>query len=225
MTHEHPTGHGHGAAGLTDDEIRALFEPSAWDERYRDKRSVWSGNPNAQLVAETSGLAAGTALDVGCGDGVDAIWLAGRGWRATGLDFSAAGLERAAALAAEAGVSDRTDWRQADARTWRADGDRWDLVTSHFIHLPGGGMTGLVGRLADAVAPGGTLLVVGHHPRDLETGLRWSVDDVMFAPEDLLAGLDTAGWDVRTEVRTRQEGRPGVDPQTVHDSVLVARRS
>jgi SAM-dependent methyltransferase len=163
-------------------------------------------------------------LDVGCGDGADAIWLAGRGWRATGLDFSAVGLERASARAVESGVSDRTDWRRADARTWQPDGEQWDLVASHFIHLPGGGMTGLVRRLAEAVAPGGTLLVVGHHPRDLETGLRWAVDDVLFSPEDLLPGVDDAAFDVRTEVRSREEGRPGVAPQTVHDSVLVARR-
>ncbi len=190
---------------------------------------MFSRNPNRQVVVEAEGLTPGTALDVGCGEGGDAVWLAGRGWQVTGTDFSAVALERCAALAAERAVADRTEWRQADARTWQADGEQWDLVSSQFIHLPDGGMPDLVRRLAAAVAPGGTLLVVGHHPRDRESGLRWSVDDILFEPEDLLPGLDMTGpgaaeWDVRTEVRTREEGGPDGDALTVRDSVLVARR-
>ncbi len=144
----------------------------------------------------------------------------------TGTDFSAVALDRCAALAERAGVADRTEWRQADARTWQPDGERWDLVSSQFIHLSDGGMPDLVRRLGDAVAPGGTLLVVGHHPSDLETGLRWSINDILFTPEDLLPGLDADAWDVRTEVRAREEHSHDGDPGTVtvRDSVLVARR-
>ena len=171
------------------------------------------------MVVETEGLTPGTALDVGCGEGGDAIWLARQGWRVTGTDFSAVALERCAGLADEAGVADRTEWRQVDARSWQSDGEQWDLVSSQFIHLSDGGMPDLVRRLGDAVAPGGTLLVVGHHPSDLETGLRWSINDILFAPEDLVPGLDADAWDVRTEVRVREEHEV-----TVRDSVLVAHR-
>ena len=86
----------------------------------RGRESIWSGNPNAQLVAEASRLTPGTALDVGCGEGGDVIWLARQGWRVTGADFSAKGLARAARHAEEAGVADRIDWWQVDARTFAA---------------------------------------------------------------------------------------------------------
>ena len=224
--HRHGGGHGPDTSQLTEEEIRALFEQPAWDERYRAKESLFSLNPNRQVVTEIEGLMPGTALDVGCGEGGDAIWLARHGWRVTGTDFSPVALDRCAALAEEAGVTDRTEWRQSDARTWQPDGEQWDLVSSQFIHLSDGGMPDLVRRLGDAVAPGGTLLVVGHHPSDLDTGLRWSVDHILFSPEDLLPGLDADAWDVRTEVRTREEHSHDGDPGTVtvRDSVLVARR-
>ena len=220
--HDHgSSGHGPDTSELTEEEIRALFEQPAWDERYRAKDALFSGNPNRQVVAETEGLTPGTALDVGCGEGGDAIWLAGRGWRVTGTDFSAVALDRCAALAERAGVADRTEWRQADARTWQPDGEQWDLVSSQFIHLSDGGMPDLVRRLGDAVAPGGTLLVVGHHPSDLETGLRWSINDILFTPEDLLPGLDAG----RLGRPHRGPGpRGATTASTVRDSVLVARR-
>ena len=144
-----------------------MFEPSHWDERYSGAEPVWSANPNPQLVAAVSGLAPGTALDVGCGEGGDVIWLARQGWVVTGADFSAKGLARAARHAKEAGLTDRIDWRQVDARTFTADGRTFDLVTSHYLHAPDGGMVEVTKRLAEAVAPGGHLLVVGHAPSEV----------------------------------------------------------
>src|SRR3954452_3817437 len=102
----------------TEEEAAALFEPHPWEDRYAGDGQVWSGNPNAQLAAEASRLTPGTALDVGCGEGGDVIWLAQQGWRPTGADFSANGLERAARHAEEAGVADRVDWWHVDARTF-----------------------------------------------------------------------------------------------------------
>src|SRR5215212_3228239 len=88
-----------------DGEHTDLFEPAGWEERYAGEEKVWSGNPNPQLVAEISGMTPGTALDVGCGEGGDVIWLARQGWRVTGADFSANGLARAARHAEQAGVA------------------------------------------------------------------------------------------------------------------------
>jgi 2-polyprenyl-3-methyl-5-hydroxy-6-metoxy-1,4-benzoquinol methylase len=131
-----------------------MFEPPSWDKRYCGKEQTWSGNPNAQLVAEASGLTPGTALDVGCGEGGDVIWLASQGWRVTGADFSANGLARAARHAEEARVGDRTDRWQVDARTFTAEGRSHDLVTTHFLHPPDGGMTEVTRRLCEAKRSG-----------------------------------------------------------------------
>ena len=140
-----------------------LFERPAWEERYSGDR-VWSGRVNPQLAAEAADLAPGRALDIGSGEGGDALWLAGQGWDVTAVDFADAALARTAEHADEAGVGDRVGTRRVDVRSFEPSGETWDLVSSQFMHLPDGGMPDLVRRLASAVAPGGTLLVVGHHP-------------------------------------------------------------
>lgn len=200
-----------------------MFEQPAWDERYGGADRVWSGRPNAVLVTEVADLAPGRALDLGCGEGGDAIWLAEQGWSVTAIDFSETGLARAAAHADERGVGDRVEWRHADLRTWRPEGEEWDLVTSHFLHLLDPGMVVVTGRMADAVAPGGTLLVVGHHPDDAHTGLRWSMPGVLFTADDLRPAVDADRFAVRTEARPRQESHHG-DEHAVTDAVLVAVR-
>ncbi|MEH3034358.1 MAG: FAD-dependent oxidoreductase [Aeromicrobium erythreum] len=162
-------------ADLVEEDTRAAVaawrtrfrEVDAWEERYGSDDDVWSGRVNPQLPVQVSRLAPGTALDVGCGEGGDVLWLAQQGWRVTGLDFSPAGLARAARHAEEAGVGDRTDWITADARTWEPGDRRWDLVTTHYLHLERDAMVAAVPRLASAVAPGGTLLVVLHHAEDM----------------------------------------------------------
>ena len=215
------SAHGHQ---LSDAEAAAMFEPQSWEERYAGEDKIWSGNPNAQLVAEVAGLPPGTALDVGCGEGGDVIWLARRGWQVTGADFSANGLARAARHAAEAGVADRTDWWQVDARTFAADGRSYDLVTSHFLHVPDGGMVEVTGRLAGAVAPGGHLLIVGHAPSEVFTQLSATHRRAMFLAEELLPGLPEGFEAVVVEQRPRTMIREGVSVD-VHDSTLLARRT
>ena len=201
----------------------SLFEPSGWEERYSGDEQMWSGRPNPQLVAEASRLTPGTALDVGCGEGGDVIWLARQGWRVTGADFSAAGLARAARHAAEAGVSDLTAWWQVDARTFEADGRSFDLVTSHYLHPPDGGMVEVTRRLAGAVAPGGHLLVVGHAPSDSHHQLDESHRRAMFLAEDLLPALPPDFETVVMQQRPRTTTRDGVTVE-VPDSTLLVRR-
>lgn len=210
--------HEHADQGTPD-----MFEPASWEERYAGEEKVWSGNPNAQLVAEVSGLTPGTALDVGCGEGGDVIWLAQQGWRVTGADFSVNGLARAARHAEEAGVADRTDWWQVDARTFAAGGRSFDLVSTHFLHPPDGGMVEVTSRLAEAVAPGGHLLVVGHAPSELFTHLSSSHRRAMFDAADLVPSLPSTFEVLVVEQRPRTMIRDGVT-HDVHDSTLLVRR-
>jgi len=217
-------GHGHGRA-MTADEVRAMLEAPAWDERYGGAELVWSGNPNPQLVAEAAELAPGTALDVGAGEGADAVWLARRGWRVTAVDFSKVALERVVQHAADEGVEVTTE--QADVRTWEPPAGAFTLVNSQFMHLPSEVFTQVVARLAAAVAPGGHLVVVGHHPKDLESPSigRPPVEDMLFTAEQIAGLLDTAEWEIlAADTRPRQLIGVDGEPVTGHDAVLHARR-
>jgi 2-polyprenyl-3-methyl-5-hydroxy-6-metoxy-1,4-benzoquinol methylase len=200
-----------------------MFEAPSWDDRYSGEEKVWSGNPNAQLVVEVERLNAGTALDVGCGEGGDVIWLARQGWRVTGADFSANGLGRAARHAEQAGVADQTDWWQVDARAFAAGRRSYDLVTTHFLHPPDGGMVKVTSRLAQAVAPGGHLLVVGHAPSEAFTHLTAGHRRAMFLAADLLPGVPDDFEALVVEQRPRTATRNGTTIH-VHDSTLLARR-
>ncbi len=217
------TGHGHDQH-MSEEQAAAEFEPPSWEERYAGEEKVWSGDPNPQLVAEVTGLTPGTALDVGCGEGGDVVWLARQGWRVTGADFSANGLARAARHAEEAGVSDRTDWWQVDARSFAAEGRSFDLVTSHFLHPPDGGMVEVTRRLAEAVAPGGHLLVVGHAPSEVFAQLTATHHRAMFLAQDLLPGLPEGFDALVVEQRPRTVTRDGVRVD-IDDSTLLARRT
>ena len=208
---------------VTEGDAAEMFEPPSWNDRYSGEEKIWSGNPNVQLVAEVTGLTAGTALDVGCGEGGDVIWLARRGWLVTGADFSANGLARAADHAEQAGVSDQTDWWQVDARTFEAGERSFDLVTTHFLHPPDGGMVQVTRRLAEAVTPGGHLLVVGHAPSEAFTHLTASHRRAMFLADELLPGLPDDFDALVVEQRPRTATRNGTTVD-VYDSTLFARR-
>jgi 2-polyprenyl-3-methyl-5-hydroxy-6-metoxy-1,4-benzoquinol methylase len=220
MSEQHGHGHGSGHGQQDDEEPDAVFEPESWEERYSGADRVWRATANPQLVAVASGLAPGRALDVGCGEGGDVIWLAQQGWRVTGADFSANGLARAARHAEEAGVGDRCDWWQVDARTFAAGERSFDLVTTHYLHPPGGQMVDVTRRLAEAVAPDGLLLVVGHRPADVFAA---SHHAAMWAAEDLLPGLPDDFEALVAEARPRFLVRDGAQVD-VDDSVLLARR-
>jgi thioredoxin reductase/SAM-dependent methyltransferase len=210
------------------DVRETMFERATWEQRYQSSPTVWSGNPNAQLVAEASDMKPGRALDVGSGEGADAVWLASRGWQVTATDIARTALDRAAAHAATAGddVAQRIAWHQVDLRHEPVPAGPYDLVSSHFLHLPERERTELYARLADAVAPEGVLLIVGHHPSDLRAPVRRPhFPDMMFTAEQLAADLDPSRWDVLVaESRPRSAAGHDGEPITIHDAVLVARR-
>jgi SAM-dependent methyltransferase len=139
---------------------------------------VWSGRPNLALTEQVVALTPGTALEVGCGEGADAIWLAAQGWQVTGVDFSAQALHRAAA------------------------------------HTPA------------QVAPGGSLMIVGHHPSDMNTSIpRPPEPDLYYTAEDLAADLPQHAWIIHTRLaRPRKDAAPTGEAVTIHDTVLRAQR-
>jgi SAM-dependent methyltransferase len=221
--HQHGHQHAHSSEDLPD-EMGADF----WNERYSSAPAIWSGRPNPQLVAEAAALRPGRALDVGCGEGADAIWLAEHGWTVTAVDISTVALARAEAHARRAGddVAGRITWQQADLTVWAPEPSSFDLVSAQFLHVPPTGREALDGALRAAVAPGGLLLIVGHHPLDLETGLRRPRRaDLLFTAEEAVGSLDPTGWEVlAAETRPRVVADEGGADVTAHDAVLLARR-
>lgn len=206
----------------------SMFDQEAWEERYRSSGAVWSGRPNPQLVDEAADLAPGSALEVGSGEGADALWLAARGWRVTEVDFSATALARAAAHAADQGpdVAGRVSWVQADLTAWTPSAGAFDLVSAHFFHLPQEQRRTLFARLADAVSPGGTLLIVGHSALDLQTTMhRPDIPGMFWTAPEVADSLDPGQWEVVVvEDRPRQARDPEGREVTLHDAVLRARR-
>jgi SAM-dependent methyltransferase len=203
----------------------AVSDASFWDERYRSADGIWSGDPNPQLVAEVSGLAPGTALDVGCGEGADAVWLAERGWHVTAIDISGVALERARKAAANAGVTERIDWRKGDIATWTPERS-YDLVSAQFMQLAPPLRDAVFRRLAAAVAICGTLLIVGHHPSDLETTVRRPrMPGVLYTAEEIAGLLDPQAWESLVQAaRPRAVTDANGASVIVHDAVLRSRR-
>ncbi|WP_138758349.1 class I SAM-dependent methyltransferase [Modestobacter altitudinis] len=209
--HEHQHEHEPASTG---------HDHASWEDRYRDAPALWSGRVNPPLAAEATGLAPGRALDVGCGEGGDALWLAGQGWQVTGLDWSEVALTRAAEHAAAAGVTDRVTWVRGDIHSWQPPVAAYDLVTAHFLHPTADQRHALVPRLAAAVAPGGTLLWVGH-PYDEERAALWGAERFATAAE-VAADLDPGEWEVLVAA---QRPRPGEDAGHHHaDEIVRARR-
>jgi SAM-dependent methyltransferase len=213
--------------GEHDDDAGHMFGAEFWDERYRSADRVWSGKPNPQLVAEAAGQSPGLALDVGCGEGADAIWLAGAGWMVIGADISGIALERAAKHAAETdpAAAARIHWWQADLLTQAPEPGSFDLVSAQFMQLPPDRRVPLFTALAAAVREGGMLLIVGHHPSDLEAGVPRPPMPELFYPPEEIAGLLGDSWTVQAcEARPRPATTPDGTEVTVHDTVLTAVR-
>ncbi|MFF7246878.1 class I SAM-dependent methyltransferase [Embleya sp. NPDC008237] len=215
---------------MTDDRIAEhAGQPSAaevWDARYAESTRIWSGKPNAALVRETSDLPPGRALDLGCGEGGDAIWLAERGWRVTATDVSRIALERAAEHAKAKRVADLIDWQWHDLNATFPAGT-FDLVSAHFLHSHGElDREAILRTAATTVAPGGVLLIVGHsgmppweknpHP-----------DVVLPTPDEVLAALELPDgeWEVlRKDEHERIQNDPEGRPITRTDNTVMVRR-
>ncbi|KUM33712.1 class I SAM-dependent methyltransferase [Arthrobacter sp. EPSL27] len=199
-----------------------------WDEMYRSRERVWSGEPNPQLIAEAAPLPPGTALDLGCGEGADAIWLASRGWTVTAVDVSGVALERAKAHAEERGQGGKITWVQQDLATW-VPGELFDLVTAQFLHSTAMPWQQALQVAAAAVRTGGTLLIVGHHPEGLPP---WGKHhehgtERFYTAEQLAAelGIEAPEWRLDVvDTRYRSATGPDGEAAALADAVLRATR-
>ena len=204
------------------------FDKAYWELHWRQAgpsgaRSVGGHPPNPYLARETGDLVPGTALDAGCGAGAEAIWLASRGWHVTAVDISSAALAGAVEREAVGGGSEQVRWVEADLSRW--DPGRWfDLVTTHYAH-PAMPQLEFYDRIARWVAPGGTLLIVGH----LHThGAANQPAEASATATEITARLDETAWEVVTaeECDRTLDGHAG-RPAVLHDVVVraVRRRS
>ena len=194
-----------------------------WDRRYSDRVQLWSGKPNGALVAEVAGLPPARVLDVGCGEGADAVWLASRGWHVTALEVSGVALERAAGHARDAGVTIR--WVHAGLAEAALPPASFDLVSAQYPSLLRTPDAAAERALLAAVAPGGVLLLVHHAGMDTQ-----QVHDNGFDPADyvwpsMVAALLNDDWEVELdEERPRMAPDGGAGAHHADDVVLRARR-
>ncbi len=220
---------------LAQEDLAAAARTSAhapdWDARYDGDRQ-WSGNPNGSLVAEVEGWAPGSALDVGAGEGGDALWLAEQGWAVTANDISARALERVGSAARQRGLD--VSLRPADANAADPfEGARYDLVTAAYASIPRTPDDRGVANLLDAVAPGGSLLVINHDLEDMREAMAQAgpesgsaFDPEAFVQTDDLVAVIAERPDWTLEVHERRERPAGaVSGHHVHDLVLRASRS
>jgi SAM-dependent methyltransferase len=166
------------------------MDAATWDARYASRELVWGAEPNRFVAAEFGTLPAGRALDLACGEGRNAVWLASRGWRVVGVDFSATAIDRAGRLAAEAGVADRVELLVRDVVTGPLPEGPFDAVLVGYLQLSATQRRAALRLATRTLAPGGTLLVVGHDATNLRHGVGGPQDPaVLFTPEDVTADL------------------------------------
>ncbi len=165
------------------------MEKEEWDKRYSQNDLVWGWAPNELLVNEVSDMEPGRSLDMACGEGRNAIWLASIGWKSTGIDFSSEGIKKGMQMADQLGVE--VEWLEADLRKWEPPESAYDLIVSLYVHM----MPDEIGKVHKnaiaALAPGGTIIVIGHDLTNLTEGYGGPpFPDVLFTPERIAQDLD-----------------------------------
>ena len=177
---------GHATTRPTD--LGEVRDRKYWNRRYASSELVWTAQPNRFLAAETAGLAPGSALDLACGEGRNAVWLAERGWTVTGVDFSEIGLAKAERLTAARGVE--IEWIRADVLEYEPPAAAFDLVALLYLQVPREELRLVLERAAEAAAPGGTVVVVAHDLANLTEGYGGpSSPRVLYTAADVVAGL------------------------------------
>lgn len=188
------------------------MDASGWDARYAASDLVWGAEPNRFVVQEFEGLPPGRVLDLAAGEGRNAVWLAERGWTVTAVDFSGVAAERGRELARARGV--RVDWIVTDVTTYRPERSGYEAVLVAYLQLPADQLSGVLHRAAEAVVPGGRVVVVGHDLANLREGVGGPQSpEVLHTVEGVSAAL--AGLTVRRAERASRpvpgESRPAID--------------
>ncbi len=194
-----------------------------WDARYRSRDQVTSGAPNGVLVAEAADLPPGHALDVGCGEGADARWLARRGWQVTAVDISQTALQRAAA-ATDADIAGRVAWVHGDLTTTPPPAAAFDLVSAQYFPLPHQPDHAALRGLLDAVAPGGTLLFASHDLADLSPRGEPGFNPADYYQPDEIARLLDHNWTILINETRPRTAPPPAGTHHTRDTVLRAQR-
>ncbi len=202
------------------------MDARAWDERYDAAAQVWSAAPNQFVEAALTDLPPGDAVDLACGEGRNAIWLARRGWRVTAADFSAVAVDRARSLAGDLDI----DWRVGDVLA--EDLPAVDLVLIAYLHLPAHERTAVVRRAWSALRPGGTFFLVAHDLTNLTEGTGGPQDaSVLSTADDVVGDLaDEPDVEVVRAERvarqvTAEDAHGGEERRTAWDHVVHLRRT
>jgi SAM-dependent methyltransferase len=197
------------------------MEREDWDRRYGGTDLLWTAEPNRFVAEEVRELSPGRALDLGTGEGRNAVWLAERGWQVTAVDFSSVALDKGRRLARTRGVS--VNWVLEDLRGYRAEPAAYDLVLLAYLHLLPVERAAVLRGAAAALARHGTLLVVGHDLSNLAEGLGGPRDPtVLYTPEAIVAEL--AGLTVRRAERVRRPVDTVVETGEAVDTLVLATR-
>jgi uncharacterized OsmC-like protein/predicted O-methyltransferase YrrM len=195
------------------------IEAHDWDERYRGATLLWTERPNQLLVEEVSGLTPGRALDLGTGEGRNAVWLAQEGWRVTAVDFSRVALERGAAIAQRSGVD--VEWVQADLTQYRPPATAFDLVVILYLHLPPEARRGVLDQAVRALRPGGRLLIVGHDVENLVAGHGGPQEpSILYTPDRIAAELPGLTMARAQTVKRQVQTSEGVG--AAYDTLVLA---
>lgn len=200
------------------------MDSDTWNRRYAERELVWTAEPNRFLVAETGSLPAGRALDLACGEGRNAVWLAEHGWQVTGVDFATVGLEKARRLARARGVD--VQWVAADLLSYEPPSHAFELSAILYLQLPAEQRRQVVRAAAGAVAPGGTFLLVAHDLANIEHGHGGPQNPtVLFTAEDIVADLDETELLIERAERVERPVQTEDGERVAFDVLVRARQA
>jgi SAM-dependent methyltransferase len=199
------------------------MDATQWDERYRDTDLMWSAGPNAFVEDICRELSPGRSIDLAAGEGRNALWLAELGWDSTAVDFSAVAIDKARTIAERRGLTIATG--VVDLATYTPTPGGYDLVLVAYLQLPDDQLAPILRRAAEAVASGGTFLLVNHDVENLEHGYGGPASaEVLSTPQQVVAALGDGLTIERAEVAERPVATDDGD-RTALDTLVVARRA